>query len=456
MAEVYIPYEAFQEQREIEEHPARFRVVDCGRRWGKSTFGIKELFDMLRKRLISAGNDTRGWVVAPTYKLVKEDWDIALRLLDSLNPKVHGTDMWIEIQFKEGKVLIEFRSADSDDEGLRGAGLDAVLVDEASRVSKKSWEYGIRPALADRVGRGIFISTPKGRNWFYDIWVKGQHDDTGEWKSWKYPTNTRPSFPPSEWKTIIDTTPENILKQEYLAEFLEDEASVFHNLRSCYRGELEGPVIGEEYVFGVDLARTYDWTVIVGIKKRTKQVVYFSRHKETDWSLQKELIKVVSQRYNRAKIRLDSTGVGDPIEQDLWKAGVPVAGYKFSNTSKQEMVEKLIVSIEQGLIGIPDPEKEPKLQVLIDEVKAFEYEMLPSGRVRYQAPEGLHDDCVIGLGLAVMGLTNLYVKPRIEPVIEKEGTFKQWHNRIKKTRYLHRLPQNKQFSYKQIWEHVNA
>ncbi len=442
--------EFFEAQREISTHPARFRVIDCGRRWGKSTFGIKELVFILVDKLYKTKQNVRGWVVAPTFPLVREDWRIAETVLHPLKPTKHLTEMRMECFIAKKRLEIEFKSAERDDEGLRGAGLDAVLIDEASRVSRSSWEMGIRPALADKQGRAIFISTPKGRNWFYDVYLMGK--DSDEWKSWHYPTYSRPSFPKEEWDAIVKTTPERILKQEYLAEFLEDEATVFHNLSSCFRGALEQPLEGESYVFGVDLARTEDFTVIIGIKKSNRQVIYFSRHKETDWSLQKELIKSISIKYNRAKVLLDSTGVGDPIEEDLRKAGCRIEGYKFNNTSKQEMVEQLIVAIEQGLIGIPK-----ELDILLDEVKAFEYELLPSGRIRYQAPEGLHDDCVIALGLAVMGVRHiLYQTPKSIKPKPKDGTWKTWHDKIRKMNRLRRYPQNQNFSQTQLWEYVNA
>lgn len=403
---------------------------------------------MLVRRYMKTGKRQRGWIVAPTFPLVREDWLTAEVLLRDAITSKQQTAMKMDF----GQIgFLEYKSAERDDEGLRGAGLDCLVVDEASRVSKKAWEYGLRPSLADKRGRAVFISTPKGRNWFWDMYLRGQDNDQ-EVKSWQHPTYTNPYFPKDEWVTLEKRTPEMILKQEYLAEFLEDEATVFHNLSSCFRGRIEEPIENEEYVFGFDLARTHDFTVGIGIRKSTRQVIYFSRHRETDWSLQKELIKSTSLKYNRAKVLLDSTGVGDPIEEDLRKAGCRIEGYKFNNTTKQEMIEQLIVAIEQGLIGIPN-----NLEILINELKAFEYELLPSGKIRYQAPEGLHDDCVISLGLAVMGIRhNLYSKiKKVEPV-EKEGTFKWWHDRVKKVHKLRKMPENSNFSQTELWEYVNA
>lgn len=434
-------------QKEIEEDTHRFRVVSCGRRWGKSLMAMREAFNMLVHRYIKTGRKQRGWVIAPTFPLVREDWLIAEELLKDAITRKQQTAMRMDF----GPIgFLEFKSAEREDEGLRGAGLDCAVVDEASRVSKKSWEYGIRPSLADKQGRAIFISTPRGRNWFYEMWLQGK--DSHDTKSWQHPTKTNPYFPKEEWEVIRLKTPKKVFEQEYMAEFLEDEASVFSNLSSCLRGHLEEPIEGKDYIFGWDLARTEDFTVGIGIRKDTRQVVYFSRHRETDWSLQKKLIKDVLKRYNNAKGLIDSTGVGDPIEQDLRKAGCRVEGFKFNNTSKQELIEQLIVAIEQGLIGIP-PE-----QILIDEVKAFGYEILPSGRIRYSAPEGLHDDCVISLGLAVWGIRHaLYDKPKkSEEKREYEGSWKQAYDRLKKYNKLRRMPENNQFSQTELYEYMEA
>jgi hypothetical protein len=306
--------------------------------------------------------------------------------------------------------FIEFKSAEREDEGLRGAGLDFCVVDEASRVSRKSWEQGIRPALSDKLGRAIFISTPKGRNWFYDLWIKGQGDDK-EIKSWKYSTFDNPFFPESEKKVIVETTPELILRQEYYADFLEDEATVFRNLDKCIRGNLQTNNDKEKYSIGIDLGKAEDFTVITVIKESTGELVYINRINKIDWSLQKDHIKAVARIYRNNIIHIDSTGLGDPIVDDLTRGGLVVRGFKFSNTSKQVLIEQLIVAIEQQLLSIPDT---IETKFLIDELKAFSYELLPSGKLRYTAPDGLHDDGVMSLGLAIRGMSYALYKEKEE------------------------------------------
>ncbi len=407
-------------QKEISEDLHRFRVVACGRRWGKTVLGLYETFKMLFRKFNTTRKKQRGWVIAPTFPLVREDWLVAEEILADAITNKKQTEMKMEF----GVIgYIEFKSAEREDEGLRGAGLDCALIDEASRVSRKSWEQGIRPALADKQGRAIFISTPKGRNWFYELYSQGQNE-SNEIKSWQHPTFTNPFFPQVEWEKIKVSTPDMILRQEYMADFLEDEATVFKNISRCLRGQLEHPNDREYYTIGIDLGKTEDFTVVSVIKNSNCNLVDIYRENKIDWSIQKELIKGICRRFKNHIAIIDSTGLGDPIADDLRRDGVSIKDYKFSNTSKEALVEGLVIAIEQGLIGIPDL---PQTKFLIDELKSFNYEILPSGRIRYSAPEGLHDDAVISLGLAVSGIAHLlYNKPKLEEKKRPWGTADDW------------------------------
>lgn len=372
------------------------------------------IFMMMVKRFNITKNKSRAWIVAPTFPLVREDWLIAEDVLRDVIVKKTQSDMKMELRWIG---TLEFKSAERDDEGLRGAGLDCAVIDEASRISRKSWEQGLRPALADKLGEAIFISTPKGRNWFYDIFLQGK-DGVGGFKSWHYATNTNPYFPQEEWEVIKKTTPEMVLRQEFLAEFLEDDAAVFRGINGCIRGKLEKANDNEYYTIGVDLGKYNDFTVITVIKNRGCQLVEIYRTNKTSWTLQKEMIKGVCRNFRKHLLILDSTGLGDPIADDLRRDGINIKDYKFTNTTKEYLVEQLGIAIEQGLISIPDVEK---TQFLINELKSFSYEVLPSGRIRYEAPEGLHDDGVVSLGLAVSGIAHLLYEKEKPPEIKKTG-----------------------------------
>jgi hypothetical protein len=146
---------------------------------------------------------------------------------------------------------------------------------------------------------------------------------------------------------------------------------------------------------GVDLGKYQDFTVIDVLDGTTGQVVHHDRFGDIDWTLQKSRIIHTAHQWQNPHVLIDSTGLGDPIFDDLQRAGLWVDGYKFTSVSKQHLIERLMVAFEQGQITIPADDQ------LINELQAFEYKIGPTGRMSYSAPSGLHDDCVMALALAV-------------------------------------------------------
>jgi hypothetical protein len=190
----------------------------------------------------------------------------------------------------------------------------------------------------------------------------------------------------------------------------EVEGRVFNNIENCIAGENVEPQAQFQYSLGLDLAKSVDFNVICVLNRQTRHVDYFERWNGTSWNLTEERVKAVALKYNNALAVPDSTGVGDPIVEALQRAGVGIyyahkdnsevvtPGIKFNSINKENMIEKLKVAIEQRLITFPNHE------VLIQELRDFEVQMLPSRSYRYCAPEGKHDDCVIALALALWGI----------------------------------------------------
>ena len=360
---------------------------------------------MSRDVVMRHGRTARGWIVAPTYDLSMEEWRIAETTLRDVIDWGRSSKHEKKIFFKHGSE-VELKSADNKDTTLRGAGLDFAIMAEAARIPREAWEQGVRPALADKLGRAVISSTPKGRNWFYELYLQGLDPNQSEYKSWKLPSTSNPFFPSQEWETLKRTVPELVFKQEFEAEFLEDASSVFRKVRRQVQGTLEEPVVGNQYVMGVDLARLHDFTVIIIFDMYKKHLVFYDRFNQISWPFQKERIFHAAKKYNNALVWLDSSGLGDPIEHDLQRMGLRAFGYKFTNTSKEELIELISISIEQGFITYPE------IPQLIQELESMAVELLPSGKFRYSAPQGYYDDSVMALGLALNGMKDkLYYKP---------------------------------------------
>lgn len=358
----------------------------AGRRWGKTETAVMwalagAVDDWLK------GVPGITWWISPTYNLTRPVW----RKFERIAPPgwitgTHGTEAAPDF-LECGPARIEFKSAEHP-ERLVAEGLRRVVIDESGLIRESVWTESVQPALIDHKAPAMLVGTPKGKNWFYRMKLRGDDPDDHEVMSFGGPSWENPFIDRQEVERLATEMPERLYRQEILAEFLDDEGAVFRRVRECVRGYSTDPTV----VIGVDLAKHHDFTVILGMDE-LGGVTFFERFREISWPLQKERIVAAANRTG-AKVLLDSTGVGDPILDDLTKKGVDVEGYKFTNASKQQLVEALAIAIEQREVGLPDD------PVMLNELEAFEYETTKTGAFRYNAPEGLHDDCVIGLALA--------------------------------------------------------
>lgn len=388
---VTIPYSPQGYQLDIHNSPSRFRVVKIGRRGGKTELAVNEII----KRSVEVPG--LYWIVAPSYRQVKSIiWTRLKAILRADSSWVYNENELSAVHEELG-TKIELRGADNED-SLRGVGLHGAVLDECAMLKSNVWPEIIRPMLADKQGWALFISTPRGRNWFYDIFTKGGSRTNSGWESWSYPTTINRYIPVEEVEQAKKDMSERLFQQEFLAEFLNDETGVFKRIMTCVVGSYAGAKEGRFYVMGVDLAKTQDFTVLCVMDSVTRAVVAFERFQDVSWKEQKLRIQELSRRYNNALCIVDSTGVGDPIYEDLGFSGVSVEGFKFTNESKNQLIENLAIALEQRLITFPREE------VLVTELQQYEYQITEKGRITYSAPDGKHDDCVIGLALATWGI----------------------------------------------------
>jgi len=362
--------EAHINQTKILESTARFRVVMCGRRFGKSELSQVEIIS----------NALQGMKVAyitPTYKLAKTFFEKLTQCVPFENNKSDLT-----IHFPNGGT-VEFFTGERLD-NLRGRKFHLVVIDEASFISdlQDGWLNSIRPTLTDYQGRALFLSTPRGKNYFYSLYMKGGQRD---WESFKFTTYDNPYILTSEINDAKAQLPNSVFEQEYMANPMENAANPFgaEHITKCTCSLS----YNEPMFYGIDLAKSFDWTVIIGLDSEGK-VCHFDRFQK-DWLQTKETIKQIRKHKH---IFIDSTGVGDAIVEDLQKYFNDMTGFKYTSTSKQQLMESLASSIHKKEIGFPEG-------AIKDELEIFEYLFTSTG-VRYSAPAGFHDDCVNALALA--------------------------------------------------------
>jgi hypothetical protein len=356
-------------QQRILESQSRFRVVMCGRRFGKSELSQIEIITnaLLGKNVA---------YITPTYQLARVFFE---RLTQAVPFQSNKSEL--TIKFPNGGSVDFFTGERMDN--LRGRKFHLVVVDEASFIPnlEDGWLNSIRPTLTDYKGRAIFLSTPKGKNFFYSLFLKGGEPD---WESFRFSTYDNPYIDKGEIDDARTQLPEVVFEQEYMANPAENSSNPFG---SSYIKQCTFPISQESpIVYGVDLAKAVDWTVIIGLD-RNGSVCHFDRFQK-DWRQTKQTILSL----NKAPILIDSTGVGDPIFEDLQREGLAINGFKFSSTSKQQLMEGLSSAIQQRKITYPEGN-------IVNELEVFEYQYTATG-VRYSAPPGFHDDCVMSLALA--------------------------------------------------------
>ncbi len=389
------PHEAQEEVIAVSDK-LRIVTLSAGRRFGKSAMCAYIALKVLLQP------NKKIWIVAPSYDLSLKVFNYLVRWFSIVAPsQMKGITYRPNPRIKTANgSILECKSTENPT-SLLGEELDLVIIDEASRVPKNVWEAYLFPTTSSRQGTAIFISTPKGKNWFYHLWV--QASERGG--AFQFPSSVNPTFKKEEWEFAKETLPQDVFSQEYQANFLDDAASVFRNVREVIADDCLRDVIHEHYyILGVDLGKHQDFTVLTVIDTFNNKVAYIDRFNQMDWNIQKARIKALAQRYNNARIIIDSTGIGDPITDDLRKEGLVVDDFRYTNNSKMQLIQKLSIFIEQKLISIPNNE------LLLNELESFGYEITDARKMTYGAPTGQHDDMVNSLALAVWGLVGVAVK----------------------------------------------
>jgi phage terminase large subunit-like protein len=230
-------------QQTVFKDTHRFKVVAAGRRCGKSRLSAVTL-------LIEALNCPEGSAVmyiAPTLGQARTIiWDL---LHDLGRPVIKSSHINnLEITLVNGRKIL-VRGADNPD-SLRGVSLTYVVLDECAFIKQEIWEKVIRASLSDKKGRALFISTPSGRNWFYDTFKLGSEGTDEEWKAWHYTTQDNETIDPKEIEAAKRTLSSFAFKQEYLSSFDNAGADLFKE--DWFKLE-EEPQYGQ-YVVAIDLA----------------------------------------------------------------------------------------------------------------------------------------------------------------------------------------------------------
>lgn len=385
------------DQQAIADDPARFVVLNAGRRWGKSLL----MRHIIVPRLLRG---ERWWYTYPTFGSpgARDTWhwfETAFQpLRDAGLAYVNRSQRLIRLSNGGQFEVIGLEKADN----LRGPGLDGVVMDEAAFTRDDVWTLRLMPMLIGRESRtrAYFASTPFGRNWFWDVYQMGLDPLRADWASYHRSSFERVALR-DEYDMIRDAVNERVFAQEYLAEFLEDSGTVFRGVSAAAtvaRGQYE-PVAGGRYVMGVDWGRDNDYTVMSVVDADNGRMVDMMRVREVGYHLQRGHLVTLFRKWRPVAIWAEANSIGAPNIEELQREGLPVRPFQTTAKSKTPLVESLVLAIERGELAIL------KDEVLKSELTAYTMERLPGGGWRYNAPSGGHDDTVISLALAWHGVS---------------------------------------------------
>ena len=208
-------------QDEIMRSKARFKVVVAGRRFGKSFLSMSLMGRVARHP------ESNVWYVTTTYSAAKT---IMWQPLKDKLRKIKWSQSFHEVAMQAHLVngsVISLKGTNNPD-SLRGIGLDYLVIDEAAYIDERVWTEVLRPTLSDRRGGAIFISSPTGRNWFYDMYQYAQSGEDPDWESWQFTTLQGGNVPPDEIESAKRDLDARTFEQEYEAQFVTYSGLVYY------------------------------------------------------------------------------------------------------------------------------------------------------------------------------------------------------------------------------------
>jgi hypothetical protein len=331
-------------------------------------------------------------VVAPVYSQLKRPFEELIDGLQGSKIIKDANKSEFIIRFTNKSKVI-FKSAERPD-SMRGLTADFCIMDEAAYMSESVWSAVVKPILLVKGKQVLFISTPRGKNWFHDLYNLGQSLDHPDYVSATMNYEENPFVNKKEIEEARTTLPEHIFNAEYLAYFEDSGNTVFNNLDACEFSTW--PRVNGRVFAGLDLGRANDYTVLTVIDE-SGQVLEIYRDNQKDWSTMIARVLEIVKKWN-AQLLVESNSIGDVIVEQIKKTWRNTQPFATTSQSKQMIIENLIMDFNAQKVKIPSNKLFTHLRFELD---VFSYNYSPKARtIQYSAPNGLHDDCVMSLAIA--------------------------------------------------------
>ena len=374
----------------IDENPeAKFITLVTGRQWGKTLLGI----NLLLKWSLETPGSSLMWV-SPIYKQSK-------KVLEDIGAVIGGSSIVKSINKSDMEIIftnksrILFRSGERED-NLRGNTLDYLIIDEAAFIKDEVWDTVLKQTVMVKGKRVLFISTPKGKNFLYSLSIRGEDPDQHKYLALKGTSYDTPYISKDELDEAKETLPEDIYKQEILAQFIDSGGEVFKDIDTyCILPNWIQPSSKKHYA-GLDLGRANDYTVLTILDEDGK-VVKIYRDRMKPW------LEIVTNVINEIKkynttLFVEVNNVGDVIYEQIKKEHYNTHPFITTSNSKQNIIEDLIYGLNNQNLILPSP---TLFSPLHQELKTFTFEYSPKNRtIKYGAQQGHHDDTIMSLAIA--------------------------------------------------------
>jgi len=349
---------------------------------------------MLLYYSINRPKSTLLWV-SPYYSM-------AVKVLSQIIDAIEGSGIVKEAN-KSEKIItlingsrIYFRSAEKP-ETIRGLSVKYCFIDEAQDVDDDAFNKAILPTLTAVGEKCLIAGTPKTKNWFYQYFQRGGEEG---YNSYTAPSSISPFVSKEFLEEQKSSLPPAIYEQEFLAIWQEGDGEVFSNIDGvCIRNEWPTSVKGT--VGGLDIGTKQDYSVLT-IMDESGRVVWIWRERGLEYSQIVDKVVYYCKQYN-TQLYIEANSMGDAVYEMIKKKYKLVKPFITTNTSKENIIRRLISDIADGNIELPSPNL---FQPLYKELQMFQYKFLPSGKIQYAAMSGAHDDTVMSLAICNFNRVN--------------------------------------------------
>ena len=365
----------------------KFGIVATGRQFGKSLLAQ----NLMLYWLLKTPNQKAAWIT-PVYNQCK-------KIFQELTSAAHGiissqNKADLTITFINGSTL-QFLSTDNYNT-IRGFSFHYMVIDEAAFIKEEAINEAVLPTLTALGKKCLIISTPKSKNWFYNYFMRGNTPNS-VYIAFKGISRDNPYVSKDFLIEQHKSLPKDIYYQEYLAEFTDAGNDVFTGVSDvCIINEWNGPKNGTRYFAGIDLGLSNDYSVLT-IVDEMGRVSYMERVNGTSYSEITTAFIGAIKRYRISGGYCEVNGPGRPVYEVFNQNERKIQEFVTTNESKTEGIRALIYDIQEQKLELPSKELFPHLY---NELNAYSYKINATGTVSFNAPSGLHDDCIMSLMLA--------------------------------------------------------